>query len=932
MSDKKIIGISLLVFLSGLFLAGCSSSSGNKAPIAHDQSITLNENTIKEIVLSGVDPDNDVITYKITSAPNHGVYQGNKYIPQRNFYGQDSFTFIVNDGKSDSAPATISIIVNNVDEPASNVKPVAVSLDVTMAGNTNKEILMVGIDENGDTLSFEVISAPSHGTYVNSIYTPDANYFGTDSFTYTANDGQLDSVAAIVSIAITESGSQAANVAPVATAQQITMAEDSSKEIILSGTDSNGDALTYQVVTAPTHGTYTGTVYTPNANYFGADSFTFKANDGQLDSASAVVAITITDVAEPTTNIAPTATAQQITMAEDTSKEIILSGTDSNGDALTYQVVTSPAHGTFTGSTYTPSANYFGTDSFTFKANDGQIDSALATVTITITDVEEPVTNAVPVATTQQITMLEDTSQEITLTGTDGDGDTLTYQVVTPPEHGTYTGTTYTPEENYHGTDSFTFTADDGNGGVSSPATIGITVTNVGEKPIALAQSVQVQKNGSIDIELTGTDEDSDNDLLTFSIVDAPTHGSFDGTSYTPTADYVGTDSFTFTASDGELSSATTATVSITVVNNTSPVANEQSLVKLQRNLNKRIVLTGSDAENNDLAFVIVSQPLHGKLTGVDGDLIYHPEKNFSGTDSFTFKVNDGAEDSEIVTINLKVFDLQVLIKSTDSNLDGEIDKTITYTTALRPYSTTIILKKATYYNLATPSVAPRVVTTEVYNTDFPKLLLSRINFNTAGQRTSTYVYTYNVNQQLIKWKQDPNGDGTFTYFVQYGYDANGNRDSITYDNNDDASDGITSYNTTTFDSDGRELINTRYDSNNAITRIATTTYDGLIGLTEYDEGGDGSIEETRKATYDIHGNLLINEWDSLVDDEDNSIVHRAYNDDGNIISSYREGYMPTTYSYGPSGVSFALDVEVLLIRTTSSSVESYTYGFVALP
>src|SRR5205823_127177 len=147
---------------------------------------------------------------------------------------------------------------------------------------------------------------------------------------------------------------------------------------------------------------------------------------------------------------------------EDTAKAITLAGTDVDGDALTFAIATNPAHGTLTGTganrTYTPDTNYNGPDSFTFTANEIARASCTATVSITVTAV-----NDAPVATAQSVTTPEDTAKAITLAGSDVDGDALTFAIATNPAHGTLTGTganrTYAPDANYNGPDSFTFTA-----------------------------------------------------------------------------------------------------------------------------------------------------------------------------------------------------------------------------------------------------------------------------------------------------------------------------------------------------------------------------------------------------------------------------------------------------------------------------------------
>jgi hypothetical protein len=182
------------------------------------------------------------------------------------------------------------------------------------------------------------------------------------------------------------------NHAPVANAQSVSTNQDTAKTITLTATDADGDPLTYAIVAAPTHGTLSGTApvvtYTPAAGYFGPDSLTFKANDGTVDSNIATVSLTVVHV-----NHAPVANAQSVSTNQDTAKTITLTATDADGDPLTYAIVAAPTHGTLSGTapvvTYTPAAGYVGPDSLTFKANDGTVDSNLATVSITLTAVND---------------------------------------------------------------------------------------------------------------------------------------------------------------------------------------------------------------------------------------------------------------------------------------------------------------------------------------------------------------------------------------------------------------------------------------------------------------------------------------------------------------------------------------------------------------
>ena len=444
---------------------------------------------------------------------------------------------------------------------------------------------------------------------------------------------------------------------PTANSQSVTTNEDAAKAITLTGTDPDNDPLTFIVVTNPSHGALSGTApnltYTPAANYNGADSFTFKVNDGSGDSNIATVSITVNPV-----NDAPIANGQSVTTNEDTPKAITLTGSDVDGDTLTFSIVSGPAHGTLSGAppnvTYTPASNYHGSDSFTFKANDGTADSNIATVSITVNSV-----NDAPIANAQSVTTNEDTAKPITLTASDVDGDTLVFSVVGNPAHGTLSGTapnlTYTPTSNYNGSDSFTFKANDGTAD-SNIATISITVSAVNDAPTADAQSITTNEDTAKNVTLTATDVDSD--TLTFSVVANPAHGSLSGTvpnlTYTPAADYNGSDSFTFKANDGTVDS-NIATVSITVnAVNDPPTADTQS-VTTNEDTAKAITLTGSDVEGDTLTFSIVANPAHGALSGTPPNVTYTPASNYNGPDSFTFKANDGTDDSSPATVSITV-------------------------------------------------------------------------------------------------------------------------------------------------------------------------------------------------------------------------------------------------------------------------------------
>ncbi|HVG63768.1 MAG TPA: Ig-like domain-containing protein [Hyalangium sp.] len=446
-----------------------------------------------------------------------------------------------------------------------NTPPTAVAQSVTGDEDVPLPLELLGLDADGDTLVYTIVTAPAHGTLTGAMpkprYLSALHYNGSDSFTFTVSDGQATSAPATVSITI-----RPTNDAPVAAPQTVTTAEDTEKAITLTGSDLDNDPLSFIVITPPARGTLTGTppnlIYTPAPNYFGPDRITFVASDGQASSSPTAVSITVSSV-----NDAPVAHANSLTTSEDTPLSMTLSGSDVEGDALSFAVASQPTHGTLTGTppnlTYTPAPAYNGPDSFTFTVSDGVATSTPATISITV----DP-TNTAPVATSQSITLEEDTPVNITLSATDADGDTLTF-TITPPAHGTLTGTApnliYTPAPEYFGPDSFTFTVSDGVA-TSAPATVSLTVTSVNDTPAAQAQALTVPAGSPTPIYLSGSDIDSDD--LTFSIASPPEQGSITGTPpdvvYTPPAGFTGTTRFTFSIHDGSTSSS--AEVQLTVV------------------------------------------------------------------------------------------------------------------------------------------------------------------------------------------------------------------------------------------------------------------------------------------------------------------------------------------------------------------------------
>jgi VCBS repeat-containing protein len=664
----------------------------NDPPVADDLIVTTDEDTAVAISLVGSDPDNDPLTFSVVSGPTDGTLSGVPpnltYTPDFNHTGLDSFTYKANDGTVDSNIATVSITVSAV-----NDAPVAGDDAYSVNENAVLSVAAPGVlsndsDPDGDGLTAVLVSSVSHGTLtLNSDgsldYTPEANFSGTDTFTYSAYDGTASSTIATVMITVNP-----VNDAPVAVDDTYTTSEDTLLSVAAPGvlsndSDSDGDTLTAVLVSDVSHGMLSlsadGSLdYTPEANFNGTDTFTYHANDGSLDSNVATVTITVNPV-----NDAPVAVDDAYTTDEDVTLSVLaLTGvlsndSDPDGDGLTAVLVSSVSNGTLTlnadGSfDYTPNANFNGTDTFTYHANDGLLDSNVATVSITASAV-----NDAPVAVDDAYTTDEDVTLSINAPGvlsndSDLDGDTLTAVLVSGVSHGTLTlnsdgSLDYTPEANFNGTDTFTYHASDGSLD-SNAATVSITVSAVNDAPVANDDSYTTDEDTSLNVTLPGVlgdDSDPDGDTLTAVLVSGVSHGTLtlngDGSfDYTPETNFSGTDTFTYHASDGSLDS-NVATVSITVsAVNDAPVANDDSYTT-DEDTNLTVTAPGvlsndSDPDGDGLTAVLVSSVSNGTLTlNADGSFDYTPNANFSGVDTFTYRANDGSLDSNVATVSITV-------------------------------------------------------------------------------------------------------------------------------------------------------------------------------------------------------------------------------------------------------------------------------------
>ena len=629
----------------------------NDAPVCTPRTLTLEEDSSGKTLPACTDTEGDTLTYSIASQGSLGTASvvGNelRYAGHPNAHGTDSFTYRAHDGDKPSAPAQVTVTIGAV-----NDAPECFARTLTLNEDAPQGIVTpLCTDVENDPLTFEIVDHPLKGTASivgGSIrYVPNPNANGSDTFTYRADDGPLTSAPAPVSVTIIP-----INDVPVAQSQSASTAEDSAKALTLGATDVEGGPLTFTIVSGPAHGSLSGTgadrTYTPAANYHGPDSFTFKVNDGAVDSNVATVSLSVTSV-----NDAPVALEQSASTAEDSAKPLTLAASDVDGNPLTFTIVSGPAHGTLSGTgasrTYTPAANYHGPDSFTFKVNDGTVDSNVAAVTLSVSSV-----NDVPVAQPQSASTPEDAAKSLTLGASDVDGNPLTFTIVTGPAHGTLSGSgasrTYTPAANYYGPDNFTFKANDGTVD-SNVATVALAVDPVNDAPVCANVPLATVEDTMAEQDPACTDIDGG--PLTYSIVGLASKGTASVVAgklrFVPAVNANGADSFTYQANDGAADS-TPATVSVTIAAvNDAPVAEGQS-ASTAEDTAKSLSLGASDVDVGDtLTLSIVSGPAHGALSGSGASRIYTPAANYHGPDSFTFKANDGAANSNVATVSLTV-------------------------------------------------------------------------------------------------------------------------------------------------------------------------------------------------------------------------------------------------------------------------------------
>jgi len=557
--------------------------SSNRSPSAVNDSYATPVNTANTLTpqANDTDPDGDALMVTVIGTPAHGVAvitsggAGVRYTPQTGYLGTDSFDYTVSDGYGGQASARITVTIMPNNRPPT---PLNDSAGLLVANTTATiPVLVNDTDPDGDALSIAAVGAPAHGVTTivgNTItYAPAANYSGQDSFTYTVSDGKGGLATATVNAVVT------INHPPVARDYgPVTLKNRAWLPLTSMVTDPDYDPITVTSVGVSLHGASlikdaAGVDYTPPANYSGPDSFTYTVSDGRGGTATANVLV------NASTSYAPYTGDRRVNLVQGVTSELYLDGGNPNASGWSYGVLTAPTHGTMSTIgpyglfTYTPAYDYTGPDSLKFTISDGRGGTYSGWLYITVVQSAEhrPVVQADGPFNTAFNTPITLT----TLLNNDSDPDGEPLEIV-----GVVQGTggraalvdshtvVFIPDNNFSGSNaSFSYYVTDG----KSPPILGavsITVGSGNHAPSAAADVATAVSGAATMIDVLSNDSDADGDTLSLSAVGTPGHGTavISGTKvlYTPAAGYSGSDSFSYTVSDGK-GGSTSATVTVTV-------------------------------------------------------------------------------------------------------------------------------------------------------------------------------------------------------------------------------------------------------------------------------------------------------------------------------------------------------------------------------
>ncbi|MCI9707521.1 tandem-95 repeat protein, partial [Vibrio parahaemolyticus] len=656
----------------------------NDAPNAKNDVITTEEDTAVtiDVLVNDSDVEGDVLSIQSASVPSEqgsvDIVDGKLvFTPAENFNGEATITYIVTDGDlTDEAKVTVTVTPVNdspvaVDDTTSIQEDTAVTIDV----------LPNDSDVDGDKLSIQSASVPEAQGKVEIVdgklvFTPAENFNGHAEITYTVTDGELTDEAKVT---VTVNPVNDAPIIKVDAVESITEDAVNTDTVVASltvrDTDTPEDQLTVSLENN-SNGYFVLVGNEVKLTQAGVDA----VNNDELNLKNLTISASVSDGVNPTAsdsdslvvnrvNDAPTvesAIADQVLSEDfdaytidlnevfkdsDSSLEFSVSGNNS----IQISIVSGVA-------IITPTADWNGKETITFTAKDPSGESVSQTVNFTVTPVAD--------IEADKTTVVEDTPTIIKVLGNDtfeGDDKVVSLDTNNGPANGTVSvnpdgSVTYTPNDNYHGTDSFIYIVT--SGGVSESTTVNVDVTPVNDAPVAKDDIATTQEDTAVTIDVLPNDTDADGDKLSIESASVPKEqGTVEVVNgklvFTPAENFNGDAEITYTVTDGALTDQATVKVTVNAVNDTPVVESnvaDQTLAEdfTPYTIDLNTVFSDVDNVDGELKFS-VSGNSNIQVAIVNGIATITPTADWNGSETLTFTATDPSGESVSQTVDFTV-------------------------------------------------------------------------------------------------------------------------------------------------------------------------------------------------------------------------------------------------------------------------------------
>lgn len=624
------------------------------------ESAITDEDTLISIPFTNADIDGTVDLVEATASNGTITIEDNNilYTPNANFYGVDTIIVTATDDEAGTVIKNVSLTINSV-----NDNPVITIADTVTNEDTVVNLPYTASDIEGGVVITTIGTNGSASVDLENnqiIFTPDANFVGTGSIEITVTDSEDAFITKTVNVEVAS-----VNDNPLLTIGTVfTMNENVSEVITYTTVDIDGTVDSVTTTTSPNATIVVDMVaetitYTPNVEFTGEDSFTVTATDNEGGTDEKIITITVENVDAPAT-----ITVDSLVLTdEETALEIPFTFDDIDGEVTP---TVSALNGTATildgVITYTPNTDYEGSDTITLIATDSNSETTETTIDVTVTHFDNPAVITVDAAATVD----EDSSVVIPYTATDVDG-TITTTVSATEGVVTVDATdiTYTPTANFNGTTTITLTVTDSVGGETTAETV-VTVGNIDDAAsFTIDTSVSLDENTSLEIPYTVTDIDGDIVDTTVTALNATVTVSEGVITYTPTADYEGSDTITLTVTDSE-GGVSNTTVDVTVNHVDTPsVITITSGTTMDENTSLDITFTVSDVDGAITGQTVTAS--NGDVSTTVDTISYTPTTDFVGDDTIILTVTDS--DGETTVENITVTVNEVVVGNTPAEV-----------------------------------------------------------------------------------------------------------------------------------------------------------------------------------------------------------------------------------------------------------------------